>query len=54
MAVTPTGKGETENLGTGPSDLTAIGSDATTQPALPATRPSDALMVPIVVPNSFW
>ena len=39
MAVKATGKGETENLGTGPSDLTAIGSDATTQPR--SSRPND-------------
>ena len=54
MAVTRKGGVAPENLGTGPADETAVSSDAPTQPGLPAIRPSDALTVPIVVPNSLW
>ena len=42
------------NLGTGPSDATGKPSDQPTQPPLPAVRPSDELMEPIVVPNTLW
>ena len=42
------------NLGTGPDDATGVASDVAAQPALPATRPSDAVASPIVVPNTLW
>ena len=43
-----------DGLGAGPSDATQMPADVPAQPALPATRPSDAIMAPIVVPNSLW
>ena len=43
-----------DGLGAGPSDATEIPSDVPAQPALPATRPSDEVMAPIVVPNTLW
>ena len=65
MAVTPKAKGgkaakgtraagATKRLGAGAGDETASASDAASQSSLPATRPSDALTVPIVVRNSLW
>ena len=44
----------TSNLGTGAEDATGVGSDVAAQPALPATRPHDAMIQPIVVPNTLW
>ena len=43
-----------DGLGAGPSDATQIPSDVPAQPALPATRPRDEVMSPIVVPNTLW
>ncbi|HUP55084.1 MAG TPA: hypothetical protein VM408_06220, partial [Methylomirabilota bacterium] len=54
MAVKEHGSGSAKRLGAGPEDVTGKASDANTQPALPAARPSDALTVPLVVPNSLW
>jgi hypothetical protein len=42
------------NLGTSPDDATGIGSDVAAQPALPATRPTDEIVSPIIVPNTLW
>jgi hypothetical protein len=47
-------KTKPDGLGTGPSDETQIASDVAAQPALPATRPSDALASPLVVRNTLW
>ena len=41
-------------LGTTPDDATQIASDVPAQPTLPAERPGDALVAPIVVPNALW
>jgi NADH-quinone oxidoreductase subunit B len=45
---------DVRNLGTGPEDATQAPSDASDQPALIATRPSDALLEPVVVANTLW
>jgi NADH-quinone oxidoreductase subunit B len=42
------------NRGTGRSDKTGKASDQPSQPSLPAVRPADDLMEPIVVPNTLW
>jgi len=43
-----------DGLGAGASDETRIPSDVPAQPGLPATRPADGVMSPIVVPNTLW
>ena len=43
-----------DGLGAGPSDATEVPSDVPAQPGLPATRSSDEVMAPIVVPNTLW
>jgi NADH-quinone oxidoreductase subunit B len=43
-----------DGLGAGASDATQIGSDVPSQPPVPATRPGDDLISPIVVPNTLW
>ncbi len=53
MAVRPD-HADPDGLGAGPSDATQMPSDVPAQPALPATRPSDDVLAPIVVPNTLW
>ena len=43
-----------DGSGAGPADATEIASDVPAQPGLPATRSSDEVMAPIVVPNTLW
>ncbi len=45
---------EGRGLGTGPDDATQASSDASGQAALPAIRPSDALVAPVVIANTLW
>jgi len=53
MAVRPD-RVNPDGLGAGPSDATQIPSDVPAQPGLPATRPADEVLAPIVVPNTLW
>ncbi len=43
-----------DGLGAGSSGATQISSDAPSQPSVPAKRPSDDVISPIVVPNMLW
>ena len=43
-----------DGLGAGNSDATQISSDVPSQPPVPAKRPADDVISPIVVPNMLW
>ena len=43
-----------DGLGAGSSDATQISSDVASQPPVPAKRPADDVISPIVVPNMLW
>ena len=43
-----------DGLGAGSSDATQISSDVPSQPPVPAKRPADDVISPIVVPNMLW